>query len=94
MIALDGPTEEVYLLVSGGIDDEVHEPALDLGPLIAHLSRQPVRVLFECLMEDSDDNHTPAATRGAFGQLLKQMDIVPIVRCGFQKLAHFVDEHH
>ena len=50
MIALDGPTEEVYLLVSGGIDDEVHEPALDLGPLIAHLSRQPVGVLFECLM--------------------------------------------
>ena len=93
MVTLDCPTEEVDLLVSGGIDGEVHEPALDLGPLVAHLSRQSVRVLFECLMEDADDNQPPAAARGAFGELLKQIDIGPIVRCGFQKLTHFVDEH-
>ena len=93
MVALDRPAEEVDLLVSGSIDYEVHEPALDLGPLVAHLSRQPVRVLVERLMEDADDNHPPAAARGAFGELLKQMDIGPIVRRGFQKLAHFVDEH-
>ena len=39
MVALDRSAEKVNLLVSSGVNNKVHEPALDLGPLVAHLPR-------------------------------------------------------
>ena len=93
VVALNRPAEQIELLVSGGINGEVQESALDFGPFVTHLSRQPVCVFFECLMKDADDNQSPTAARGAFCELLKQVDIGPIVRRRFQELAHFVDEH-
>ena len=39
MAALDRSAEKINLLVSSSVDNKVHEPALDLGPLVAHLPR-------------------------------------------------------
>ena len=94
MGTLDRPAEQVELLVADGIDGQVDEPALNLGPLLTHVAREAVRVLVECLMEDTHDNQPPIAARGPFGELLEQMEIDALVRRSFQTLAHFVDEHY
>ena len=60
-IALDGPAKEVDLFVPANVDCEVHETALDLRPLVARLSRQPVGVLLERLVEDADDDQSSCA---------------------------------
>ena len=63
VIAFDCTAEQVDLLISAGVDDEVHETSLDLRPLAAHLTRQTMGVLLKSLMEDTDNNEPPVATR-------------------------------
>ena len=93
MIALDSATKEINLLIPTNVDSEVYKPALNLRPFVAHLTCQTMGVLFKRLVEDTDDNESLIATRSHFSELLKEVDIGPVVGSRLQKLAHLVNEY-
>lgn len=48
--ALDGTRQEIDLLLCGGVDRKIDKPALNLGPFVAQLMRQTVRIFFKGLV--------------------------------------------
>ena len=91
-VTLDGAAQQVYLLVAAGIHGEVHEPALNLRPFVPALTRQPVGVLLEGLMEDAHHDQPVVAARSDLGELLEKVDVGAVVGGRLQELSHLVDE--
>ena len=91
-VRLDGMPDERDLLLAGDIDRHVGKAALYLQPLVAHFTRQPVRVIVERLMENADDDEPAVAARRGFSELLEKID-VRIAESGmFEELAHFIND--
>src|SRR5690242_2957888 len=92
MVAFDRARNEIDLLFGSGADSKIDEPALDLRPLIPHVMREAMRVLLEGLMENADDDEPPFASRRGLGELLKDVEVLPLMRRALKKLAHLVHE--
>src|SRR5690606_9711587 len=58
VIAFSRACDQVNLLFASRINDKIDETPLNLGPLIAHLMRQAMRVFLECLMQYSNNNQS------------------------------------
>ena len=92
MIALNRAGNQVNLLFTCRVDDEVNEPSLNLRPLITHLVRQAMGVFLECLVQHADDEKTPLTPRCNLGELLENIDIRAVLRGGLQELAHLINK--
>ena len=94
VVAHNRTAQQVYLLVAVGIDGQVDESALNLRPFVPRLSRQPIGVLVEGLVEDAHDHQSVVAARGDLGKLLEEVDVGAVVGGRLQEFPHLVDKHH
>ena len=92
-VLFDRPPNDVQHLVRACGDRQVGEAPLNLRPLVAHLAREPECVLLEQLVQDADHDEPPVAARGQLRELLKDIDVGPVVGGGLEELPHLVDEH-
>ena len=92
MIALDRTGDKVDLLLARSVNDKVDETTLNFCPFVAHFMRQAMGVFLECLVQHTNDKKATVAPRGSLGKLLKDVNIRAVLRGGFEKLAHLVDE--
>ena len=92
-IGFDRVPDECDLLFARDIDRHVGEAALYLKPLVAHLARQPVRVVIKRLMQNANDDEPAMASGFGFGELLEEIDVRIAGRRMFEELAHLIDDH-
>src|SRR5689334_15710592 len=91
LVAGNRLAEELELLLTGEVDRNVQEPALNFQPFVARLARQSMGVFIESLVEDAYDDQTSLRARGGLSELLEDVDVGPAARRLLQELAHLID---